>query len=139
MIENFLDGLKKDLQAKCLAMQEIPMTTYSLAAEDEENGFIVSVNEFALEENVSMSAQIIENCILGTEWDSNQCGLKPVCTVFAHNFSREDILWLVLQIKIGGKMISEVHKFISKGMQADENGKLRTNFRKEVHRYDLTN
>lgn len=122
----FIEQTKKDLIEKVKNKEHIPMTVFNLVFDDNESSYNVFVHNFSLKENVKVEEklELVKNCILGTEWEMNQLGLKNICTLYGESFEKEGNPCLYIQIKNGEEERGEFHLFEQKGMTINENGVL---------------
>ena len=125
-MNDFLEQTKQDLIKKVKNNEYVPMTVYNLVFDEGERNYRVFVHNFSLKEGVwaEERMEVINNCILGAEWESDQMGLKNICTLFGESFEREGNPCLYVQIKNGEEERGEFHVFEQKGMNVDENGVL---------------
>ena len=108
--------------------------------DESENTYQVFVHNFSLNEEfpVEKRLEVVKNCILGAEWESEQFGLKNICTLFGESFEREGNPCLYVQIKNGDEERGEFHVFEQKGMKVDENGEFISEDNEICYVCDLT-
>lgn len=125
-MKHFIEQTKNDLIEKVKNKEHIPMTVFNLVFDDHESSYNVFVHNFSLKENVKVDEklELVKNCILGTEWEMNQLGLKNICTLYGESFEKEGNPCLYIQIKNGEEEHGEFHLFEQKGMTINENGVL---------------
>lgn len=123
-MNDFLEQTKKELLQKVKKKEYVPMTVYNLVLDEAEHRYQVFVHEFSLNEDVTAEKrlEVVKNCILGAEWESEQLGLKNICTLFGQSFEKDGNPCLYVQIKNGHKEHGEFHVFEQKGMKVNENG-----------------
>jgi|LauGreDrversion4_2_1035121.scaffolds.fasta_scaffold354416_2 rRNA maturation protein Rpf1 len=125
-MKSFLEKTKKELIQKVKNNEYVPMTVYNLALDEADNTYQVFVHNFSLNEEfpVEKRLEVVKNCILGAEWESEQLGLKNICTLFGESFMKEGKSCLYIQIKKGEEELGEFHVFEQKDMKVNENGQL---------------
>jgi hypothetical protein len=122
----FVEQTKKELIQRVKKNEYVPMTVYNLVLDESENTYQVFVHNFSLNEEfpVEKRLEVVKNCILGAEWESEQLGLKNICTLFGESFMKEGKSCLYIQIKNGEEERGEFHVFEQKDMKVNENGQL---------------
>jgi hypothetical protein len=125
-MKQFIEQTKNDLIQKVKNMEHIPMTVFNLVFDEKENSYNVFVHNFSLNEDVKVDQklEVVKNCILGAEWESDQLGLKNICTLYGESFEKDGNPCLYIQIKNGDEQRGEFHFFEQKGMTVNEYGVL---------------
>lgn len=132
-MEKFIEQTKEDLQKRVQNQEFIPMTVFNLTFDEKENIHKVFIHQFCPTENFSNEdrLEIVKNCILGAEWESNELGLKNISSLYAETCERNGNRCLYIQIKNGEDEVVEFHEFKEIGMKVNENGKC-------IMDYDIT-
>ena len=131
MSKNFINLTRQAMIARCLAGDEIPMTVFNLTRNEEKNEEGVFHHEFSLREEVSPGSrmEIIQECILGSEWESAQQGLQNLCTIYSETRTRDKERCLIFHYKVEEQEIGELHIFEEK-MTVGEDGRLKKSIEK---------
>jgi len=124
-MKRFIEQTKEDLSKRVQNQEFIPMTVFNLTFDEKENIHKVFIHQFCPTENFTNNdrLEVVRNCILGSEWESSELGLKNLTSLYAESCERNGNRCLYIQIKNGSEEIAEFHEFKELGMRVDENGK----------------
>jgi hypothetical protein len=125
-MKNFLKITRESILNRARNYEVIPMTVFNLVYDDTEKIEKVFIHEFVMQEVVNNEERLeaINNCIRGSEWESNQLGLKNLCTVYCESMEKDGNPCLYIQVKEGKKNEASLYVFQGKAMQVNKKGEL---------------
>ncbi len=116
------------------------MTVFNLALDKKMKEHRVFIHEFAPTEDASQvkKLEIIKNCILGAEWETNELGLKNECTIYGEGLIKDGNKCLFIQTKCRNKEMAEFYVFEEQGMTVNHKGQIEMTYTEKCYRCNFT-